>query len=397
MAWGHVEVSEQRIRFVVAASAGGRSMSAVCAEFGISRPTGYQWLKRFQSGGVSAVREQSRRPVRSPRQTAETVEQRIVALRQAHPDWGGRKLQVLLAREGLTVPSGTVHRVLLRRDLVRIEDRHAPAVTRFERERPNQLWQMDFKSQKGWGRTVGPLSVLDDASRYAILLEGTWTTRSEVVQERLEAAFRSFGLPDAMLMDHGTPWWNTQSAGGWTRLSVWLMKQGVDVILSGVRHPQTQGKVERFHGALELARRRRGLPEPASHQRWLDDFRQEYNHVRPHEALNMQTPASVWHPSQRRYQKEVANWSYPSGADVVRLESTGQLKLAGRRWQVAGPLAGEQVQLVTIQHRVLVFFRTTLVREIDLAGAGSTMVEPAPAKPYCKGCPETVCKGCPET
>jgi transposase InsO family protein len=206
-------------------------MSAVCAEFGISRPTGYQWLKRFQSGGVSAVREQSRRPVRSPRQTAETVEQRIVALRQAHPDWGGRKLQVLLAREGLTVPSGTVHRVLLRRDLVRIEDRHAPAVTRFERERPNQLWQMDFKSQKGWGRTVGPLSVLDDASRYAILLEGTWTTRSEVVQERLEAAFRSFGLPDAMLMDHGTPWWNTQSAGGWTRLSVWLMKQGVDVIL----------------------------------------------------------------------------------------------------------------------------------------------------------------------
>jgi len=381
MAWGQVEVSEQRMRFVVAASRGEQTMSALCVEFGISRPTGYHWLKCFRSGGVAAVREQSRRPHRSAHQTAEPIEQRIVALREAHPDWGARKLHVLLAREGIGVPPGTVHRVLLRRELVRAEDRRAPAVTRFERERPNQLWQMDFKSQKGWGRPVGPLSVLDDASRFAILLEGTWTTRSEAVQERLETAFVAFGMPDAMLMDHGTPWWNTQSAGGWTRLSVWLMKHGVQVILSRIRHPQTQGKVERFHGALELARRRRGLPEPALHQQWLDDFRREYNQDRPHEALGMRTPASIWHRSEKRYEKETRDCTYPAGAELARLESTGQLKLNGTRWQIAGPLAGELVQLIRIDRRVLVFYATILVRELDLASQGSTMVEPWLARP----------------
>jgi transposase InsO family protein len=166
------------------------------------------------------------------------------------------------AREGLAVPRMTVHRVLLRHGLVREEDRQQQATRRFEREQPNQLWQMDFKSPKGWGKPVGPLSILDDASRYMIALDGTWSTRSELVRERLEAAFVHCGVPEAMLMDHGIPWWNQNAVGGWTQLTVWLMKQGVRLYFCGVRHPQTQGKVERFHGALEMARRRRGLPSP---------------------------------------------------------------------------------------------------------------------------------------
>lgn len=381
MAWGHVEVEEQRMRFVVAASRGGRTMTSLCSEFAISRPTGYMWLKRYHVGGVAEVRAQSRRPLTSPSRTAAAVEERIVALRMAHPDWGARKLQVLLERDGIPLPAGTVHRVLLRRDLVRPEDRRHAALQRFERERPNQLWQMDFKSPKGWGRDMGPLSVIDDASRYVIALDGTWTTRGEAVRERLEAAFTVCGMPDQMLMDHGAPWWNNQSAGGWTKLSVWLMKHGVELLRSGIRHPQTQGKVERFHGALEMARRRRGLPRPELHQSWLDAFRYEYNHLRPHEALAMKTPASVWHKSEKRYETNRAEWPYPDGAELHRLESAGQIALAGRRWQVAGPLAGETVQLVRIEQRGLVFFRNTLVRELDLAGQGSTMVDPWPARP----------------
>jgi transposase InsO family protein len=301
-----MEVQEQRIRFVVAASRRDRSMEALCAEFDVSRPTGYLWLKKYRAGGVAGVAELSRRPHSSPSRTVERIEQRIVTLRAERPDWGARKLAVLLAREGLRVPPATVHRILLRRGLVRVEDRRTPATGRFQREQPNQRWQMDFKSPKGWVQMAGPLSVLDDASRYAIALDGIGTTRGEAVRERLETAFHNCGLPDAMLMDHGCPWWNQQAAGGWTQLSVWLMKQGIQVYFSGVRHPQTQGKVERFHGALEMARRRRGLPELELRQRWLDDFRHEYNHLRPHEALAMQTPASVWHPSPRRYDLPVA-------------------------------------------------------------------------------------------
>lgn len=378
MAWRSVEVQEQRVRFVIAASGEEGSLTALCREFAISRPTGYLWLSRYRADGVGGITERSRRPRHSPTRTEEGIEQRIAGLRGERPDWGARKLAVLLEREGLHVPAATVHRVLLRLGLVRVEDRRSPATGRFQREQPNQLWQMDFKSPKGWGQQVGPLSVLDDASRYAIALEGIGATRGAAVRERLETAFRDCGVPDAMLMDHGCPWWNQQAAGGWTKLSVWLMKQGVRLYFSGVRHPQTQGKVERFHGALEMARRRRGLPEPALRQRWLDDFRHEYNHLRPHEALAMRTPASLWQPSARRYDPNPPAWQYPEGAEVARLESTGQITLGGRRWQVAGPLANEQVQLVRLDHRVLVFYRNTLIRELDLCGQASTSVEPRP-------------------
>jgi len=376
MAWRAMDVQEQRIRFVLAASSGDRTLSSLYSEFGISAPTGRLWLKRYRADGIPSLTEQSRRPLSSPRRTAPAVEERIVALRRDRPDWGARKLAMLLAREGLALPAATVHRILNRRGLVRVEDRHPPAPGRFEREQPNQLWQMDFKSPKGWGQPVGPLSVLDDRSRYAITLFQTGTTRAEAVREQLEQAFTRAGLPDAMLMDHGVPWWNGASAGGWTQLTVWLMQQGVRLYLSRVRHPQTQGKVERFHGSLEKARRLRGLPEPALRQSWLDDFRQEYNHVRPHEALDMQTPASVWQPSLRPFVADPVGWQYPNGAELHRLEKTGQLTLNGRRWQVAGALANEQVRLIRIEQRILVVYRNTLVRELDLVSQSSTMVEP---------------------
>jgi transposase InsO family protein len=132
--------------------------------------------------------------------------------------------------------------------------------------------------------------------------------------KQLESAFQNYGMPAEMLMDHGIPWWSGQGPRGWTRLTVWLIKLGVGLRFSGVRHPQTQGKVERFHGTLEQARRRRGLPVAELHQQWLDEFREEYNQVRPHEALK--TPASVWSPSPRRYQANPPPWEYGSDREV---------------------------------------------------------------------------------
>jgi transposase InsO family protein len=209
-----MEVQDQRVRFVIAASHGGESMSELCRKFDISRPTGYQWLRRYRIAGVSGICEGSRRPRRSPRRTATGIEQRIAELRRERPDWGARKLAVLLEQEGIAVPRATIHRVLLRLGLVRLEDRRSAASSRFQREEPNQLWQMDFKSPKGWGSKIGPLSVLDDATRYAVALESTGSTRGEAVRECLESTFKTCGLPDAMLMDHGCPWWNQQAVGG---------------------------------------------------------------------------------------------------------------------------------------------------------------------------------------
>jgi transposase InsO family protein len=367
MAWGSVEVEEQRMRFVVAASRKEKPFSRLCEEFDISRPTGYRWWRRYQSGGYRAVAEKSRRPHHSPQQTAAGIEQQVVELRQRYPDWGARKLRIRLQQmQGVELPPSTIHRILLRHDLVRDQDRHRKAVQRFEREAPNQLWQMDFKSPAGWEAPTGPLSLLDDHSRYVVTLQGTWCTRAEPVREQLEQAFVDCGVPEAMLMDHGTPWWNMKAERGWTWLTVWLMKQGIRLHFSGYGHPQTQGKVERFHGAMAAALKQRGYPALEQRQLWLDQFRQEYNHVRPHEALQMKTPASVWHKSERKYQARPTAWGYEAGAELARVAKPGTLYIKGHNWMISRALAGEWVQLVRIEPRVLVYYCRTLVRELDL-------------------------------
>jgi transposase InsO family protein len=377
------------MRFVVSANRREKTMQQLCEEFQISRPTGYEWLRRYRDGGIAGVVERSRRPQRSPGQTAAEIEQRVVELREQRPDWGARKLQVLLQREQLDLPVITIHRILLRRGLVRVQDQRQIAVQRFQRQQANQLWQMDFKGPVGWNAPVGPLSVLDDHSRYAIALEGTWCTRAEPVQQRLMAAFQSCGVPEEMLMDHGTPWWNMQAVAGWTWLTVWLMQQGIRLHFSGYRHPQTQGKVERFHGALAAAMKRRGIPGEQQRQQWLDEFRQEYNQVRPHEALGMKTPAAVWRPSPRSYQARPAVWEYPEGAEVRKLSPMGRLPVEGRSWEISRALAGQWVQLIRMEERILVYYCRSLVRELDLLTQRSTAVDRwMSLPPDCKGCPD---------
>jgi len=375
MAWGMVDVAEQRIAFVVRASGREKPISELCKDAKISRPTGYSWLRRFQAGGLAAVAEKSRRPHHSPTRTGKDLEQRIVELRKKRPDWGARKLHSLLQGEGLELPVITIHRILVRNDLVRPQDRRQTAVQRFSRSAANQLWQMDFKGPVGWQAPVGPLSILDDHSRYAITLHGTWSSKAEPVKERLEEAFQRCGVPEEMLMDHGTPWWNMKAATGWTWLTVWMMKQGIQLHFSGYRHPQTQGKVERFHGSLQAATQRRGWPWGEDRQQWLDEFRYEYNYVRPHEALGMKTPATVWAKSQRKYQPQVCAWEYETGAEVRKLADQGQLNLSGRRWEISRALAGEWVKLVRLDGRILVYYCRSLVRELDLTHQRSTAVD----------------------
>jgi transposase InsO family protein len=375
MAWKTVDVKEQRVRFVVRAIQGKSYFQDLCDELGISRPTGYEWLRRYQVGGIEAIVEKSRGPQRSPQRTAPEIEQRVVELRQHYPDWGRRKLQRLLQREGVQVPAVTVHRILLRHDLVRRQDRHRTATQRFERSQPNQLWQMDFKGPVGWQAPVGPLSVLDDHSRYGIALKGTWTARAKAVQEALLEAFERCGLPEAMWMDHGTPWWNMKAATGATWLTVWLMKQDIQLHFSGYRHPQTQGKVERFHGSLARATQLRGFPTKKERQIRLDEYVYEYNYVRPHEALGMKTPAEVWRKSNHQYEAHRPAWEYESEAEVRKIVGAGHLSVDGRHWEISRALAGEWVKLERIAHRVQVYYCRSLVRELDLTHQRSTAVD----------------------
>ncbi len=374
MAWKTMDVREQRVRFVVAAFRREQSFTVLCKQFGISRPTGYRWFRRYKRGGVAEIAERSRRPQRVPRQTIPELEQRVVEVRQRYPDWGARKLQVELARHGVSLTHSTIHRILLRRDLVCQVDRHRPAVERFERASPNELWQMDFKGPKLWPQAVGPLSVLDDHSRYVIALAALGTTRAELVREQLESAFMACGVPEAMLMDHGVPWWSWAGPqAATTGLALWLMKQGIRLHWSGIGHPQTQGKVERFHGELQRALEKRRFTG-ADPQGWLDCYRWEHNHVRPHEALGMATPASRWRPSPRRYDPQ-PRWQYPEGSWVLKVDCHGQLDIDNHKWKVGRALAGEWVRVVEVGERLQVYYCNTLIRELDATIQRSAIVE----------------------
>jgi transposase InsO family protein len=374
MPWKTMDLREQRVQFVIATSRREKSFSALCQEFGISRPTGMLWKKRYQESGLEGIAERSRRPNHSPGLTAAELEDAVVAARQRYPDWGARKLQVVLQREGIELTRSTVHRILLRRGLVREWDRHTHATERFERSQPNELWQMDFKSPRGWNAPVGPLSIIDDHSRYVLTLQIIGSTHSHLVRQQLQSVFHQVGVPDGMLMDHGIPWWSARGNRGATELNLWLMKQGIRLHWSGIRHPQTQGKVERFHGELQRALERRGwggLPR----QQWLDQFRWEHNHVRPHEALALRTPSSVWHPSRRTYDPQPRPWEYPMGAHVLTVGSSGNIEAYGQRWSISKALRHERVQLVRTDEWALVYYCRTLMRVLDLQNQRSIAIE----------------------
>jgi transposase InsO family protein len=368
MPWKAKDAMQLRVEFVVQAKQAYKPLAQLCREYGISRPMGYLWLRRYQeAASVTGLAERSRRPRHSPRRTSAELEALVVTLRERY-GWGARKLQVLLAEQGHQLPEVTLNRILKRHGLVGCPSPAGQATQHFERAECNQLAQLDFKGEYALERgTCYPLSLLDDHSRYLLGLWPLSSPNGEAVQAALEGLFRAQGVPQALLLDHGTPWWSPSNGHGLTRLSVWLLQQGLRLLYSGLRHPQTQGKVERFHRTLKDRTRHRGLPGSfAEWQHWAPHFRQEYNERRPHEALGMRTPAQVYRPvNLRPYQEQPVTWDYGS-ACVRVLNSAGVLDYRGARYFVCEALAGERVRLDELDHLLLVTFRDTTVREINL-------------------------------
>jgi transposase InsO family protein len=383
MPWRETRPVDQRRELVVLALQKVRSIRALSIEYGVCRKTAHKWVAIGRREGLgAALEDRSRRPKRIRRIDAE-LEQRIVELRRISGE-GGRNLSDKLADEGWRVSPATVDRVIARQGLGPLKAQDRAAVKRFEREAPNQMWQMDFKSAcRLRSGPYLPLSLLDDHSRFAVGLTALESTAADPTWRALVTCFERYGVPETMLMDHGSPWWSTTSGHGLTRVSVELIEQGVTLYYGRVRHPQTQGKVERFHRTLDRALSYRGLPATREElQELLDSFRSEYNERRRHTALNREVPASRYVPSSRAYQSVVPRWDYPMGAEVRRLNASGVLDLPGHRFFVCEALAGKEVWCRRIEHRVLVTYRHMYVREIDLlTGRTSPIVRPANRKP----------------
>jgi transposase InsO family protein len=345
MPWQERSVMSERQEFIAVARQEGANMSALCATYGISRKTGYKWLAR--AAGDGSVSDRSRRPHASPGRTLVALEERILALREDHPSWGGRKLHHRLVAIGVAnVPAPSTITAILRRHGVLTADPPRRDFLRFEHPAPNDVWQMDFMGHRAltMGR-VHPWTLLDDHSRFALGLTACANEQHTTVKDQLTAAFRHYGLPGAILMDNGSPW-GTAGMGGLTSLEAWLLRLGVEPWHGRPYHPQTQGKVERFHGTLVAeVFARRALSDLTAAQTAFDVFRTTYNLDRPHEALDDAVPASRYTPSPRSFPDVVPPVAY-SPNDVVRTVTVhGSIQWQGRRHFVSRGLVGEPVAL----------------------------------------------------
>jgi len=371
--WPEVSIMSMRREFVMLAGQEGVNRRELCRRYGVSPSTAYKWLGRGDANPEESFSDRSRRPLRSPARSAASMEAAVLALREEHPAWGGRKLRRRLVDLGHAgVPSASTITEILRRHGRLDPDQAAQrtAWQRFEREAPNELWQMDFKAHFATdeGRCHA-LSVLDDCSRFALALEACSNQRLDTVKRQLTSVFRRYGLPHAMLTDNGPPWGNSgDEASRYTRFEVWLIQLGIPLHHGRPYHPQTQGKDERFHRTIEtklVGRRRFATLAECQHafQRW----RHVYNSERPHEAIDLDTPLRRYQPSLRRFPERLPPVDYPDRI-VRKVQANGRISFAGQKWSVGKAFIGHRVALRPADQdgRYDVFFCQQAIADIDL-------------------------------
>lgn len=371
MPWREVSMSDVRREFVRLAQQEGANRRELCRRFGIHPDTGYKWLSRWQAGERD-LEDRSRRPHASPSRSSSETEARVVAVRTAHPAWGARKIAHVLGREGIAAPAvSTVHAILTRHGLILPPAGGAPASRRFEMAAANLLWQMDFKGwiRLGDGRPCHPLTLVDDHSRFCPGLEACLDQQETTVRSCLTRIFRRHGLPEALFVDNGPPWGDSKGVH-WSKLGVWLARLGVGLIHARPHHPQSRGKNERFHRSLKaelLALRR--FRDAAELQAALDQWRDLYNHERPHEAIAMQTPAERYRPSPRAMPERPPEPLYDEGEITRRVPlSKDYIAFKGRLWKVPGAFRGETLAIRPLDRDGTygVFFAANHLATIDL-------------------------------
>jgi len=372
MPWREVSALDQRREFVRLALQDGANRRELCRRFGISPDVGYKWLARHRAGETDLA-DRSRRPRRMPARCEASIEALALAVRDAHPAWGARKIARCLSREGHAPPAiSTVHAILRRHGRVNPPaGKPGQPYQRFEMEAPNLLWQMDFKGHMplGDGASCHPLTVIDDHSRYALCLAACANEQGATVRTHLETAFRLYGLPEAMFVDNGGPWGFTL-AEPWTRLGVWLLKLGVRLIHSRPYHPQSRGKNERFHRTLKAeVFAFTSFKDLTAVQRAFDQWRALYNLERPHEALDQDVPVSRYRPSPKTMPESLPEVEYDAD-QLVRSVSTTKayVSFKGRLWKVPQAFCGERLAIrpLNVDGKYGVFFAAHQVAAIDL-------------------------------
>ena len=344
MPWERRTVEDQRREFAEAAMQCS-NFSALCREFGIDRHTGYKWKERYKA--CQPLSDKSRRPHTTPTKTPEEVELLILAVRADNPGWGAKTIHKVLTNEGhRNLPCvKTVNNILNRYGCICPEEsmKRQP-FTRFEKERCNVMWQTDFKGEFRMedNNYCYPLTILDDHSRFSLKIAPRLSNANVVIPVFLEV-FREYGMPESILSDNGA-----QFAGfkkGYTQFERWLMDLDILPIHGRIKHPQTQGKIERFHRTMkqELLNHTH-IANIEDAQNKFRIWREKYNNIRPHEALHMRTPGEVYEPSQREYREKIEKFEYGGEFHVIKVNSWGYARFAHHQVYLSETMANQNIE-----------------------------------------------------
>lgn len=371
MPWKESSKSMLRAEFVDAVLSGKLTKSQACREYGISRPTGDKWINRALNG--ECLDDRSKAPFKVANRVSPDVEQAVIAYRSQYPALGAVKIHRMMKDEHfepLPCPS-TINAILKRNGLITKEASLAATPNiRFEKAEPNEMWQADFKGDFRMlnGQRCHPLNILDDCTRFSLCCEPKPNETLQSVKPSMERIFQEYGLPQIFLCDNGNPWGVVQSTG-FTKFEVWLMELGVLTIHGRGWHPQTQGKEERFNQSLkrELLKyvQFSDLEDAAKR---MEEYRQFYNNKRPHHALGLDTPASRYKPSERKYPQKIEPWEYPSGYELRTIKETGYFTYGGQGYFLSEAFGGKTVAVreSSLKGCITLHYRQFKIARIDV-------------------------------
>lgn len=366
MPWKDKTVEELRKEFVEAAKV-SKNFSSLCREFGITRATGYKWVER--SNQSCSLTDRSHAPLNVPGRTSAEIEEAILRVRTDNPEWGAKTILKVLENNGYTnLPCiRTANNILQRNGCIsETESQKRQAFIRFQREYCNELWQMDFKGDFLLldGTRCFALDMLDDCSRFCLGIFAKNNTCGVI--ESTERVFLEFGLPKAILTDNGGQFAGFK--GGFTRFERRLMDLDITPLHGRPLHPQTQGKIERFHRTMknELLKRKAFI-DLADADKHLQEWRLKYNNVRPHEAINMQCPSDVYIPSARKYPDRIKPYEYSGVHRTLRVNYKGYLRFDGKEFYLSETMAGAELELRIADGTIAyLYYRNFKIAEIDL-------------------------------
>jgi putative transposase len=356
MPWRAASPMDQRTQFIADHLRDTLSITELCELYDVSRKTGYKWIDRYLRHGPAGLEELMRRPQRSPNQTSDEIVNALLAARRRHPRWGGRKLLALLHKQHPRwhLPGrSTASEILKRHGMIPRQRRRRrighPGKPTSLVLAPNDVWSADYKGQflTGDGYYCYPLTITDGFSRYLLGCQALGSTAEPGAKPVFTRLFQEYGLPTRMRTDNGVPF-ATTTLGRLSRLSAWWVRLGIVPEFIEPGHPEQNGRHERMHRTLKAETTRPAAGSLAAQQLRFNVFREEFNHERPHEALDDETPSACYTPSPRPMPDRLPPLEYPDRFETRYVSANGGIRWNSRWVNVSTVCAGEYVGLEEI-------------------------------------------------